>query len=369
MNSWLSHLRLAFEQDLPCVLVSVAAVRGSAPREPGACMVVTPSRLIDTIGGGNLEFMATRQARAILTGARELADGGEIQRYALGPETGQCCGGVVYLHYELLPAIAPDWAKQLLHLHDANTPAIYFGRRAGQAVTRALIRADEVHMIGDACAETREAIEKGAIESARERLNEWPADRDLLWRQDDAKPAPAMLDDFVLMRPLLPDDFRVVVFGAGHVGRAVVEVLQPLADQIVWCDERQEEFPTSRAKNIQREHGDPFALIDAQPAAAYYLIMTHNHSLDMLLCEAITRRRDHAYCGLIGSASKRRRFEKLLLRQGLAQEDLKRLICPMGINGIKSKQPAAIAVSVVAELLRTREKRCLADRGRTADIQ
>jgi xanthine dehydrogenase accessory factor len=72
------------------------------------------------------------------------------------------------------------------------------------------------------------------------------------------------------MRPLMRGDFGLVVFGAGHVGRALVQVPHPLADRIVWCDSREEQFPNALAGNVRREIGDPFALIDAQPASTYY---------------------------------------------------------------------------------------------------
>ena len=83
--------------------------------------------------------------------------------------------------------------------------------------------------------------------------------------------------------------------------------------------------------------------------------MTHSHSLDLALCEAILQRGDFCYLGLIGSLPKRRRFEKHLREEGYSNADLERLICPIGVEGIRSKEPAAIAVSVAAQLLRVRE--------------
>jgi xanthine dehydrogenase accessory factor len=315
-------------------------------------MVVTPDRIFDTIGGGNLEFMAIDEARAVLNGTRRLADGGQIRRYLLGVEMGQCCGGLAFVHYESFPAAAPSWVEELISLRDVGTNAIYLSRRRGKDVARAIVTAEGFSTEGHVDSQLR-----GAIASARTALPVWPLGRDLLWNSEDRTPTQALLDDFVLMRPVLRGDFRVVLFGAGHVGRALVPVLQPVADQIVWCDSRQEAFPSGLGGNVRCETGDPFVIIDAQPAASYYLIMTHNHSLDMVLCEAVMQRRDFAYCGLIGSASKRKRFEKHLLEEGLTHADLKHLICPIGIGGIDSKRPAAIAVSVAAELLRVEARR------------
>lgn len=357
MTDWLAHLQAAFSRRQPSVLVSVAAVRGSGPREPGASMVVTPDEVFDTIGGGKLEYDAIGRARAILSGARTLAEGGEIQRCVLGPASGQCCGGVTFLHYEAFPATAPRWLDTLAQLHIAGTDAICVSHVTDSHVTRHIVTATPTD------APLAPAL-RPAIAEARTLLDHCPDGHDLLWRADGGKPTQAASDDFVILRPLLHGDFRLVLFGAGHVGRAVVSALQPLVDRIIWCDSRLEEFPDLPADNVTCETGDPFAIIDAQPAGACYLIMTHNHSLDMVLTEAVLQRRDAGYCGLIGSAAKRKRFERHLLDEGLTAADLARLTCPIGVSGIHSKQPAAIAVSVAAELLQVREQRRSAERNR-----
>jgi xanthine dehydrogenase accessory factor len=87
------------------------------------------------------------------------------------------------------------------------------------------------------------------------------------------------------------------------------------------------------------------------PAGSYYLVMTHSHALDLEICEQILRRQDVAYCGLIGSLSKRRRFERLLRKQGITDAMLEKLTCPIGVPGIPGKRPQEIAIAVAAELL------------------
>ncbi len=83
--------------------------------------------------------------------------------------------------------------------------------------------------------------------------------------------------------------------------------------------------------------------------------MTHSHSLDFEICDRILRRRDSRYCGLIGSVSKRRRFEKRYRQQGMEQSLIDELVCPIGVDGISGKKPAEIAISVTADLLQRRE--------------
>ena len=91
------------------------------------------------------------------------------------------------------------------------------------------------------------------------------------------------------------------------------------------------------------------------PPGSYYLVMTHSHPLDLDICDRILRRGDAAYCGLIGSLTKRRRFEKRLRQQGLSQSVIETLVCPIGVEGISGKKPAEIAIAVAAEILREHE--------------
>ena len=103
----------------------------------------------------------------------------------------------------------------------------------------------------------------------------------------------------------------------------------------------------------------PHAAVDEAPPGSAFLVMTHSHALDLELCGRVLRRADFAYLGLIGSMSKRRRFEKRLRASGLAAGLIERMVCPIGIDGLKSKHPGAIAVAVAAQLLQTRERLAL----------
>lgn len=357
MPIWLDHIRAATAGGETCVTVMVAAVRGSAPREPGAGMAVTPSRVFGTIGGGNLELTAIGRAREAIAGDQPLSEGGEVRRYVLGTELGQCCGGVAFLHYELVSDRLSAWVDELDDIRDGGRAAVLLSHRTSAGVERCIVTA-----AGFEPGEPADAALRAAEAAARAALEDSDADRDLLWSPDTREPPVSDAEDFVLMSPVSVGDFQVVIFGAGHVGRALVHVLYPPVDRIVWCDGRAEEFPAVVPSNVRVASGDPFGVIDAMPGGTYFLVMTHSHSLDLALCEAVLQRGDHAYLGLIGSRSKRRRFERHLSAEGLTDADLKRMICPIGVEGIHSKEPAAIAVSVTAQLLRTRE--CLSHRGR-----
>jgi xanthine dehydrogenase accessory protein XdhC len=151
---------------------------------------------------------------------------------------------------------------------------------------------------------------------------------------------------------------HVVLFGAGHVGHALVKVLGTLPCVVQWVDARDELFPDEVPANVQIDATDsPDAIVDEAPAGAYFIVMTHDHSLDFALTQRIMRRDDFAYFGLIGSKTKRVKFERRLIDRGLARERLTEMTCPIGVDGIVDKAPSAIALAVAAQVLRVRELR------------
>ena len=151
---------------------------------------------------------------------------------------------------------------------------------------------------------------------------------------------------------------HIVLFGAGHVGHALITLLGMLPCVVQWVDERDELFPDEVPANVQVEATDtPDAIVDNVPAGAYFLVMTHNHALDFTLATRIMRRRDFTYFGMIGSKTKRVKFERRLIERGVEPGRLAQMTCPIGVAGIVDKAPHAIALAVCAELLqiRTRE--------------
>ncbi len=152
-------------------------------------------------------------------------------------------------------------------------------------------------------------------------------------------------------------DFHIVLFGAGHVGRAAVKVLSELSCAITWVDSREDEFPQDIPANVQCVCTDePECEIDAAGPDSYFLVMTHSHALDQTLSEHILRREDFAYFGLIGSLTKRRQFERRLQDRGISAAQLAEMSCPIGAAGIYGKEPATIAIAVAAEILQRRSK-------------
>ncbi|MCU0774907.1 MAG: xanthine dehydrogenase accessory protein XdhC [Ideonella sp.] len=158
--------------------------------------------------------------------------------------------------------------------------------------------------------------------------------------------------------------FSLQLYGAGHVGRALVEALRPLPIDLAWIDEREDEFPTAPDPHDPGGAGIRRVAVDAVEAEVaqarpgdFYLVLTHSHDLDLRITEAILRRGDFGYLGLIGSKTKRARFEHRFEQRGLDPSVVARMTCPIGVPGIAGKQPEVIAAAVVAQLLQAASSR------------
>lgn len=281
------------------VRVLVLRTMGSTPRERDTAMLLWPGGQQGTIGGGTLEWEAITRARAMLREGRER----EVETLPLGPALGQCCGGSVTILLErftpeTLPAALP-WARPLgpPQARGARLEAVLAGWRAGQ-----------------------------------------PS---------------AEVDGWLIEGPPLPGR-PLWIWGAGHVGQALVEVLGPLPFlAITWADVAPERFPAlspRAAANVTLLPGTDLPRLAAHaPVEAEHLILTMSHDIDLALCHVLLRH-GFAACGLIGSETKRKRFRSRLAQLGHSPAEIARIACPIG-DPAMGKHPQAIAVSVAAALL------------------
>ncbi|MBI3507831.1 MAG: xanthine dehydrogenase accessory protein XdhC [Proteobacteria bacterium] len=250
-DDWLAALQRHRDAGEPCALVTIVAAEGSSPRDGGTKMVVGAASRTGSVGGGHLELKAIEIARAMLAKGETAP---KLERFALGPALGQCCGGAVSLLIEPFAAVA--W-------------------------------------------------------------NVW-------------------------------------IFGAGHVGRALVHHLAGLPAKVSLVDAREAEFPPALPANAAKiVEPCPEDAVRDVPPGAMVLVMTHSHDLDLLLVERLLRRGDLAYVGLIGSASKRARFEARLAAKKVPTGAL---VCPVGIGSFRDKHPHAIAIAIAAQLLERRSQ-------------
>ncbi|BBH32287.1 MULTISPECIES: xanthine dehydrogenase accessory protein XdhC [Pseudomonas] len=158
----------------------------------------------------------------------------------------------------------------------------------------------------------------------------------------------------LLFEPMGQVQAQIAVFGAGHVGRALVPLLASLPCKVRWIDSREAEFPDHLPHGVRKiVTEDPLDEVDELPAGSYCIVMTHNHQLDLELSAAILKRNDFAYFGLIGSKTKRVKFEHRLRDRGFDSTTLQRMRCPMGIGEVKGKLPVEIAISIAGEIIAT----------------
>ena len=331
MNEWIDELADLAAADEPAVLVTVAGIRGSAPREIGAKMIVTARETIGTIGGGQLEYQSTRVAVGML--GDEVAT---LRSFPLGSSMGQCCGGVVEILFEPVSGGMPDWLRDLQGLHGQREPAVMATRISRTNPEKIIVTARDVFAGAESSALV--ATARGLLSEGRDAKRE--------------------IQEFY--EPVVAPSLNIAVFGAGHVGTAVVNALSNLDCNIRWVDSRRNVFRKLPANVRAVEASEPSFEVAAMPPVSFYLVMTHSHALDFDICDRILRRGDARYCGLIGSVSKRRRFEKRYRQQGMAQSMLDELVCPIGVDGISGKKPAEIAVAAAAEILRLHESAAVA---------
>ena len=263
---WLELAQRLREQRRPGVLVTLAAVRGHAPREAGAKMLVAEDRIWGTIGGGNLEAVAISRARAVLGGERREPEMFTVTLSEKAPAGFgiQCCGGEVTVLLEPLPV----------------PPA-------------------------------------------------------------------------------------VAIFGVGHVGLELARILARQELDLHLVDTRAEQLGPDRldvladARARIHVHRDipvlPEIVLPELPAGTHVLIMTHDHAEDAALCDAALRTPGLGSIGLIGSAAKWARFRRKLADVGHTSAAIDRITIPIGLPGIAGKDPATIALSVAAALVRTLE--------------
>ncbi len=322
-KAWISPLISALASEPLVVRVVLAEVKGSAPREAGACMLVSRRTTVGTIGGGSLEWEAISQAREMLVAAAPVAI---VRRVVLGTDLGQCCGGRVELWIERftredlpLLRVAQEAAEQ--------GAAVLEGVMTDAGVARRIIHTPGTDSTAG------QLLEAPRSQGQPRLVRDERGDPRLLERLDDALP------------PLW-------LYGAGHVGEAVARIVMDLPLELTWVDSRVELTRESRRAMPDVWYcEDPVAGVASAPPGACYLVMTHSHPLDYSLCGAILDRGDFAWLGLIGSASKAARFRSRLARDGFGRDSIARLICPIGVDGILCKWPAAIAVAVAAQLM------------------
>jgi len=293
------------------VLVTVFEAAGSTPCEVGARMIVlSEDEAIGTIGGGMLEWESLHEARKALGGQR----GQRCWKTSklLGPDLAQCCGGAVTLLFEHFSHSDLAALSRLAAAEDHTgfTTLCTFDERG--RVLREISALPATH--------GEHALEISGADAFSERFG----------------------------RSGTP----LILFGAGHVGKALIRALESLPFEVTWVDSRVDAFPEVLPANVRSlSPANPPEVLLRAPANSLVVVMTHSHALDLELTAAALARPSFPFVGLIGSGSKCARFRRRLRDFGITSQATDRLTCPIGIEGIRGKEPAVIAASVTAQLL------------------
>lgn len=320
MAALIRQARQLLDEGESVVMVTVAEAKGSTPREVGTRMLFTADRQWQTIGGGHLEWKAAKLARELIACTAPLVSERRIEHFPLGPALAQCCGGYVTLVFEHLGTRDLPWLEEL-------AAVLQRGQSAQRRVGFGEAMDKDVHL------DIEVTHAHSGLSEHESELGTWFIDH------------------------IAPPKMQIMLFGAGHVGKALVQILGGIHCQVTWVDERESEFPNELPHNVSTFITDfPEEAVELAKPETYFLVMTHRHDLDLQLCMRILDRNDFSYAGVIGSLTKKAKFEKRLQQRGFTEIQRQRLTCPIGIGGISRKEPMAIAVSIAAELLRLNEQ-------------
>lgn len=288
------------------VRIVITDIKGSTPRGIGTSMLVWATEVSGTIGGGALEYKAIKTARDALKSKT-----GWTASHSLGPDLGQCCGGFVKLSGEYFDAENLPSAKDGYYLRAMPLKGLQTGE-------------DEIPL------------------SLNRRLS--------ALRRKGTVSEPILVENWFL-EPLASVKKDLWIWGAGHVGRALVDVVSKLPDiNVTWVDTAADRFPKDPNETVQILYSDqPHKFVKHAPQDAHHLVLTYSHALDLDLCNALLSHR-FSSVGLIGSQTKWARFRKRLKSLGHHESLINLITCPIGRPEF-GKHPHQIAIGVASELL------------------
>lgn len=310
MLTW-PHIEAFLIEQGGAALITILEVKGSTPRDTGTRMIVAPNgNFYGTIGGGRLEWEAIKKARSLLANEDNLC---LRHVFPLGPQLAQCCGGSVSILIES-----------------------FTGKRMREVAKFARIEKDDGFRAKAELAGT--IVKRTIVEAHPQGASFWDKKALFLENYDRGY-----------------SDLRL--FGAGHTGKALMLALAPLPFQVTWYDEREDTLPSNVPANFKCVvTGNLAASVKEAPNNAFIVALTHSHNSDLEIMRAALSEDRFSYVGVIGSNTKAARFRSKLASTGLGQEQISKMVCPIGYDGIMSKEPPSVAISIVTELLMRREE-------------
>ena len=353
---WLDIIKPLWAEKKPFILITVIEIKGSAPCTAGTKMVYDGESFMGTVGGGRLELQISETAKKLFNSPAKDPSACLIKTFALGVELDQCCGGMVKICVE---KIAPtetsqsqlSWLDRLFERPSEQPCLLLSLYKADEQVCQKWLYTQHCGL---------DAVEKTyqpALRSLCQKMMVTGAEHAfaLYDGAGDENDVLRTLENHLLSieRLSVEDLLPVALFGAGHVGQALVPMIKNLPIHLYWIDDRQSALGdyANQQKNISIICSDFEKALNKIPPNACYLVITYDHQVDFNLCQHIMNNKTFSYLGLIGSEVKAKRFRHRLAKAGLNQCTLDRLQCPIGKKYQFSKSPEVTAISIANEVV------------------
>ena len=348
MNSWLKPVKTASALNNGFVLLTIISTKGSTPCSNGDKIVFSGAESVfGSIGGGNLEFKALSFAEELLS---LNSNGTYLKKYPLGASLGQCCGGYVNVMFEsFIEADATNsWIKIVSNLIQDNEDFI---------VATIVDSNSEIEFSSKKFVYLDGNLSPNIDDKKISSLITKSA-KDLLLLSDSPtivqfeNQSGALTE--VCFEKLLTSEFQpVVVFGAGHISRALMPILINLPIKIYWVDDRAEQFDKYQGETSQINIicDDFVQSIPDLPNNSYCLVISYSHQIDFEICEKMIIQNNFSYLGMIGSEIKGKKFRERFQQKKYPEEVINKFICPIGDKQKFLKSPAAIAVTIAMDLI------------------
>jgi len=353
---WLEEVNKHNSSSKSYVIISVVETKGSAPCSVGEKIIYSgEDNFYGSIGGGNFEYKAIQRAQDLID---ENARHTEVVRYPLGASLGQCCGGYVKVMFESfvdtkVKTNEQGWLSYASNLSQKkndfvlitslNSEGSFCGLEDKLVLNHKQIYDDSLGNI-----KSKELLE--IINSLKDELASSGSTNTTILRETEGLCCESFVHSSVQ---------AVVVFGAGHIARALMSILTKLPISIYWIDDRQSQFDQydGDVSSINILCDKPAEVVLDLPNDAYCMIITYSHQLDFEICEQIILRDSFCYLGVIGSLIKGNKFRKRLLNKGFSEHIVDKLMCPIGLKYKYFKSPITIAVSIATELINFLERK------------
>ncbi|MBL95169.1 MAG: hypothetical protein CFH06_01281 [Alphaproteobacteria bacterium MarineAlpha3_Bin5] len=329
--NWLGQVSQLVDLHGSLVRISIISTKGSVPQKVGAAMIVTKDVFCGTIGGGALEKEAQERGLEMLSdesGKGSALWARYIRDYPLGPSLGQCCGGYVKLLFEKITSLEYAAIDHSLITDFKETDAFALHPLGSGAPTK-LTKLDD------------------------QNKDAWPPQlQTAMIKMKEGNSCEPVLTKEWFIEPLQQTVYPLFLYGAGHVGKAVVKIFSTLPFEVHWVDIDASRFPQKVPQGVRKTVAhQPPVISQHAPENAFHVVMTFSHALDFDICRTVLERGVFTYLGVIASKTKRVRFKRQLIKAGISEKLVERLHAPIGLEKLSGKEPHCIAISLAADLL------------------